>query len=74
MNEPELAAIAKECQLLAKDLAPFQNYGVIPVVSGEGTPSPKNPELRSRDVTRITNALLNAGNALEFLTRDKKVN
>lgn len=84
MDDQSLKAIAAEALLLARGLAPLQNVDRVRMPAGPALAAWRRfwraaralaglsaaPELRGRDVVRVTNALLNAGNALDFLTRD----
>lgn len=80
-----MKVIADEAVTLARLLAPCQNELVV-LVPGTWwdwiyrwfrrplyriTGTRPTLELRGRDITRITNALLNAGNALNHLNREQ---
>lgn len=85
MDSETRKAIADEAIFLARSLAPCQNELVVllpgswwdwiyrwfrrPLYRIIGARPPL--ELRGRDITRITNALLNAGNALNHLNREQ---
>lgn len=85
MTHDEIEGVYLECQALARYLAPNQNHPVTKVVPDDrgfvrrvrdfflGTPVQTAPTIEAQKVTRVVNALLNAGNLLEYLRKEGKL-